>query len=119
MNRKRRRQQRIAVPLDEDKQGLSAHFGEAPYFYLATIQYKTGLLISEAYHRNPFAREEKGKGIKVSEWLLEKGVGSVYSPKGFKGRGPGYVFSDAGVEVVAAGGKTLEDIQQSFGNGKI
>ncbi len=107
-----------AVPLDEDKQGLSEHFGEAPYFYLATVRDKSGLLLSEAYHRNPFTREEKGKGIKISEWLLESGVDSVYSPKGFKGKGPGYVFSDAGVDVVVAEEKSLRDIQQSFGKGK-
>jgi cation diffusion facilitator family transporter len=107
-----------AVPLNEDKQGLSEHFGEAPYFYLATVQEKSGLLLSEAFHRNPFTQEEKGKGIKVSEWLLEKGVDSVYSPKGFKGKGPGYVFSDAGVDVITAEGKSLEDIQHCFGNGE-
>ncbi len=106
-----------AVPLNDDKQGLSEHFGEAPYFYLAIVREKTGLLISETYHRNPFAREEKGKGIKVSEWLLEKGVDTVYSPKEFKGKGPGYVFSDAGVEVAVTEGKSVEDILQSFGNG--
>jgi len=33
---------------------------------------KRAALLSEAYHWNPFARAEKGKGIKVSEWLLWK-----------------------------------------------
>ncbi len=74
------------MPLEEDKQGLSEHFGGAPYFYLATVSEKDGRLLSESYHRNPFALEEKGKGIKVSEWLLGKGVDTVYSPKGFKGK---------------------------------
>ncbi|MBC8461593.1 MAG: hypothetical protein H8D67_26760 [Deltaproteobacteria bacterium] len=69
---------------------------------------------SEAYHRNPFVGEEKGKGIKVSEWLLEKGVDTIYSPKGFKGEGPGYVFSDAGVDVIITNGRGMEEIKQSL-----
>jgi predicted Fe-Mo cluster-binding NifX family protein len=100
----------LAIPLKEDKQSLSEHFGEAPYFYLATIRERDGLLLAEAFHGNPFASEEKGKGIKVSEWLLAKGTDTVYSPKGFEGKGPGYVFSDAGVEVFLTNGRALEDI---------
>jgi len=103
-----------AVPLKEDNIGLSEHFGDAPYFYIVTVREKDGAFVSEAYHRNPFAGEEKGKGIKVSEWLLKKGVDTVYSPKGFKGKGPGYVFSDAGVDVIVTEGATLADIQGSI-----
>ena len=53
------------------------------------------------------------KGIKVSEWLLEKGVDTVYSPKGFKGKGPGYVFSDAGVDVIVSKG-SLSNIKSGL-----
>jgi len=73
-----------------------------------------GVLLSETYHSNPFMVEEKGKGIKVSEWLLEKGIDTVYSPKGFEGKGPGYVFSDAGVDVIMAEAMTLEDIRRNL-----
>jgi hypothetical protein len=43
--------------------------------------------------------------------LLEKGVDTVYTPKGFEGKGPGYVFSDAGVDVMLTGHKNLAAIQ--------
>jgi len=104
----------LAIPLEKDKQTISEHFGEAQYFYLPTVRERDGVILSEAYHRNPFVGEEKGKGIKVSEWLLEKQVDTVFSPKGFKGKGPGYVFSDTGVDVIVTNGKSLEDIQRSF-----
>jgi len=61
-----------------------------------------------------FAGEEKGKGIKVSEWLLAKGVDTVYTPKGFEGKGPGYVFSDGGVDVKLTGGRNLAAIQHEI-----
>jgi cation diffusion facilitator family transporter len=103
-----------AVPLKEDKSSVSEHFGDAPYFYIAKRRENDGTLLSEGYYQNPFAKEEKGKGIKVSNWLLENGVDMVYSPKGFEGRGPGYVFSDAGVKVVVMENERLEEIRQDF-----
>jgi cation diffusion facilitator family transporter len=102
-----------AIPLNEDKQTLSEHFGDAPYFYVATVRERDSVLISEAFHHNPFAGEEKGKGIKASEWLVKEGVDTVYSIKGFKGKGPGYVFSDAGVDMVITE-QSLQDIQQGL-----
>ena len=103
-----------AVPVIEDKTKIAEHFGSAPYFYVATKREKDGVLVSEAYLHNPASEDEKGKGIKVSEWLLDKGVDLVYSPKGFEGKGPGYVFSDAGVDVIVMEYKTLEDIKKEF-----
>jgi len=42
------------------------------------------------------------------------GVDIVYSPKGFKGKGPSYVFSDAGIEVIITESATLADINAIF-----
>ncbi len=97
-----------AVPLMGDKKTLSEHFGTAPWFKVTTLQGKDGALLSESYHYNPFAMEEKGKGIKVSEWLVGKGVDTVYSPKRLTGRGPAYVFSDAGIDVVGVLGTPIK-----------
>ena len=54
--------------------------------------------------------EEKGKGIKVSEWLLQNGVDTVYTRKTFDGKGPSYVFSNADVEVIITDNKTIDEI---------
>lgn len=105
-----------AIPLKQDRKVISDHFGDAPCFQLITVQNNDGSILSGEYCQNSFAKEEKGKGIKVSEWLLEKGVDTVCSPKGFKGSGPGYVFSDAGVDIIITDGKTLEDVLQDIYN---
>jgi len=102
------------MPLGEDKASLAEHFGSAPHFYIAGKRQKDGDIISEAYYHNPFRRDEKGKGIKVIEWLLENGVDCVYSPKELSGREPGYVFSDAGIEGMITDLKRLEDILKDF-----
>jgi len=64
--------------------------------------------------RNPYLNEEKGKGIKVSEWLLQNGVDTVYTRKTFDGKGPSYVFSNADVEVIITEDKTIDEIRQKL-----
>ncbi len=108
----KRESRTVAVPLQNDRRSISEHFGTAPYFYVVQVRERDGVMLSEAYETNPFAGEEKGKGIKVSEWLLSKGVDRVFTPRGFEGKGPGYVFSDAGVDVVVIRNKSLKAIQR-------
>jgi cation diffusion facilitator family transporter len=103
-----------AVPLMEDRNTVSGHFGDAPYFYLTTIKADEKRILSESYLRNSFAGEEKGKGIKVSEWLLEKGVDTIYTQKELKGKGPGYVFSDAMVDIIVTEAKTLPQVKENL-----
>jgi cation diffusion facilitator family transporter len=106
-----------AVPLDEDRQTLSEHFGEAPYFVLLRRSIPENALLEERILPNPYVHEEKGKGIKVSEWLLENGVDVVFTRKPFEGKGPSYVFSSAEAEVIVTESKTMEEIRRRFAEG--
>ncbi|NWG04269.1 MAG: cation diffusion facilitator family transporter [Syntrophaceae bacterium] len=103
-----------ALPVEEDKKRLSDHFGDAPYFYLVRISAEGHTIQEEKILRNPYVREEKGKGIKVSEWLLQNGVDSIYSRKTFDGKGPSYVFSNADVEVIITEDQTIDEIHQKL-----
>jgi cation diffusion facilitator family transporter len=96
-----------ALPMEEDKQRVSDHFGDAPYFYLLRISTEGHMVQEEKILRNPYLKEEKGKGIKVSEWLLQNGVDTVYTRKTFDGKGPSYVFSNADVEVIITEDRTI------------
>jgi len=59
---------------------------------------------------NPYQREDEGKGIKVSEWLLKQGADMVFTRKSFEGKGPFYVFSNARVEMVATSAERLHEL---------
>jgi len=100
-----------AVPVEEDKHKISEHFGDAPYFYLIQMRFQDHTIQEEKILRNPYLNEEKGKGIKVSEWLLQNGIDSVYTRKAFDGKGPSYVFSNADVEVIITEDKTIDEIR--------
>jgi cation diffusion facilitator family transporter len=103
-----------AVPLGADKRTLSDHFGEAPYFSLIRVRNSGDLVQEEKILTNPYMKEEKAKGIKVSEWLVEHGADTVFTRKSFDGKGPAYVFSSSEVEVIVTEAKTVEDVQQKY-----
>jgi len=103
-----------ALPMEEDKQRLSDHFGDAPYFYLIRMRTEDQNIEEEKILRNPYRKEEKGKGIKVSEWLLQNGVDKVYTRKSFDGKGPSYVFSNGDVEVMVTEDKTIDEIHRKL-----
>lgn len=106
-----------AIPLQEDKMSLSEHFGEAPYYYIVQMREKDRSIIEERILTNPFKDEEKGKGLKVSKWLLQQSVDTVHNSKSLEGKGPGYVFSDADVEIVVTEMKQLGNILQELQGG--
>lgn len=63
------------IPLAGDKRTISAHFGEAPFFRIFSLDRAGGGIIVEHVLANPYLQEEKAKGIRVAKWLLEKGIG--------------------------------------------
>jgi cation diffusion facilitator family transporter len=105
----------IALPVAADRMHLSEHFGEAPYFLLLTLKSEDGRLLEESWLSNPFQTAEKGKGIKVSEWLVSLGIDRIIAPKSFNHKGPYYVFSDNGVEMRQTEGRNLDEIKKSLG----
>lgn len=104
----------IALPMAEDRVHLSEHFGEAPYFLLLTLKSEDGRLLDESWLPNPFQAVEKGKGIKVSEWLVSLGIDGVITTKSFAHKGPYYVFSDNEVEMQQTEGGSLAEIKEEL-----
>jgi len=88
------------IPLTEEKNKISSHFGEAPWFMFVT--FKTGEKVAKKAEvmLNPYISEEKGKGILAAEFLIKKGIDVMIVKKDFASKGPAYVFSDSNVEVV-------------------
>ncbi len=86
-----------AIPLQEDKALISAHFGASPFFSFITI--KDCKILNEEVVSNPHSKETKRKGIMTSEWLIKKGVDVLLSKSSLEGKGAGYPLADAGVEI--------------------
>ena len=90
---------RYALPVVEVDGPVSEHFGEAPYFTILTLHKDDQSLVERRVITNPYRTLERGKGIRVAEWLVGQKVDVVMSREVLHGRGPAYVFRDAGVEL--------------------
>lgn len=100
---------RVAVPLTDSAGTLSSHFGEAPYFAWLVLATKTGELLKQETRTNPIDQAEKAKGILVAEWLIGEKVDLVVQNEPL-GKGPDYVFRDAGVRVEVWDVATLDEV---------
>jgi cation diffusion facilitator family transporter len=90
----------VAIPLADDRLTISEHFGEAPFFRLLSLQRTEGEIIEKTLLKNPYLSEEKAKGIKVANWLVEKGMDILISHHDQSGKGPGFVLGNAGAEIL-------------------
>jgi predicted Fe-Mo cluster-binding NifX family protein len=100
---------RYAAPLAEADGALSEHFGEAPYFALVRLRLSDSTVEERRMLANPFSQEERAKGIKVAEWLVDHKVDVVFLRESLRGKGPTYVFGDAAVEMRQTDAVTLDD----------
>ena len=105
-----------AVPLEyANQQRISRHFGEAPYFGLITVRIKDKKAIEQKVIANPFTQADHGKGILAAEFLNKHLVDVVITKESFEGKGPYYVFSNAGVDNLITDQGTVEKALESLG----
>jgi predicted Fe-Mo cluster-binding NifX family protein len=100
---------RYAVPLSDMSGTVSQHFGESPYFGLVTVHIADGQVAQQETRPNPHRDVEKAKGIRVAEWLVGLKTDLVLLRDDVQGRGPAYVFADAGVETHLTQATTLNE----------
>ena len=98
---------RYAVPLADPAGTVSQHFGEAPFFALATVRTADGQVERQEVLTNPHTAVDKAKGIRVGEWLVGLKTDIVLLREDVHGKGPAYVFADAGVETQLTRATTL------------
>ena len=108
-----------AVPMDGNQIDISDHFGDVPYFYFITLRKKDNSILEEKIVSNPYAQEKKGRGIKVSGWLIKNGVDVLVTRLRLEGRGPFYVLSEADIEIIPTQYKTIKEIKQALAKGDL
>jgi predicted Fe-Mo cluster-binding NifX family protein len=105
-----------AVPLEyANQQRISRHFGEAPYFGLITVRIKDKKAIEQKVIANPFTQADHGKGILAAEFLNKHLVDVVITKESFEGKGPYYVFSNAGVDNLITDQGMVEKALENLG----
>ena len=98
-----------AIPVADLAGAVSEHFGEAPYFAFVAVDRASGAIEEQHVRANPYRDEERAKGLRVAEWLTAQKVDRVIVPKSLEGKGPAYVFGEAGVEVERSDARTVAE----------
>jgi predicted Fe-Mo cluster-binding NifX family protein len=106
---------RYVIPLDDREGTVSRHFGDAPFFALADVRASERELLTSTIVDNPYLELEKGKGIRVSEFLVGQEMDFLVLREHTHGRGPEYVLRDAGVEVEMTDRERLEEVLRELG----
>lgn len=103
---------KFAVPLDNREGYISEHFGKAPYIALWNKRVMDNTVISTEVIKNPFVTLEKGKGIKLAEFIIEKGIDRLYIKEDFEGKGPQYTLSYAEVDLRKTDLSNVNDLME-------
>jgi len=74
-----------AIPLEEPEGTVSPHFGEAPFFTFIAVRTKDNTIVHQDVRINPHTELDRGKGIKVAEWLVEDDVDIIFLKEQFEG----------------------------------
>jgi len=106
----------LGLPLCEDRQTISDHFGEAPFFRLLTVRREDGAITEDSLLGNPFAQVKQGKGIMVANWLLEQGLDQIIVNQDLGSKGSGLALTNAGAEIRVVTEKNAEKILASVTN---
>jgi predicted Fe-Mo cluster-binding NifX family protein len=99
-----------ALPLADANGEISRHFGAAPYFALVEIDLQRKVVSRQEVLANPHKDLAKARGLKVAEFLLLHKPDVVITRENLSGKGPGYVFAEAGVETVQTEAGSLEEV---------
>ena len=101
--------QRFAFTLSNRDGEISEEFGKSVCFALVDVGKKQKTILQSRIIDNPYIEVEKGRGIKVAQLLLQYKPDVVVVKEDLEGKGPGYAFADAGIEVVQTTAKTMDE----------
>jgi cation diffusion facilitator family transporter len=104
-----------AFPLANLAGDMSEHFGGASYFALINQRISDLQVEKQEIILNPFTQLPKAKGIRVAEWLISLKVDRVVLKENLQGKGPEYVFKDAGVELIYTAAKSWYTALEELG----
>jgi cation diffusion facilitator family transporter len=103
------------VPLRDATGTVSQHLGKAPYFAVLELSTRDTALLRQEILANPHRELEKQKGLEVAKMLVGKGVDIILVKESLDGKGPAYVFAEAGVQTRLTQAETLEQILTELG----
>jgi cation diffusion facilitator family transporter len=110
---------RYGVPLEDAGGTISLHFGDAPFFALTTIRQDDGTVAEQHVAANTCLENERGKGLRVAEWLVDQKIDAVILRATLRGSGPYYCFAYSGIKMLKTEALTLQKALEHARLGKL
>lgn len=102
---------RVAAPLTANSSTVAEDFGKAMYFGVFEIRAKDRVILQQDIQENPFQTVEKGRGLKIAEWLINQKVDAVVSREDLSHKGSGFALSASGVKIIKI---SSDDLNQAL-----
>jgi cation diffusion facilitator family transporter len=103
-------QQRYVITLSNREGQVSQDFGKSTYFALVDIDSTEKMIVRQEIVANPYREVEKGRGIKVAEFLLTYKPDVIIAGESLTHKGPGYALNDAGTVIRQTEAKSLDEL---------
>ncbi len=101
---------RLALPVMDLQGNLNTNFGEAPYFAFVDLEGEKQEIVEHNIRSNQYHSHPKGRGIKVANWLVEQKVDQIILKEDIAGKGPAYLFENAGINIITTEKKNLTEV---------
>jgi len=101
---------RVAIPVTGPDGTVAAEFGSAPFFALLDVRVSDRSVIAEHIVANAQADNEKGRGLKVAEWLVSQGADIVVAQEDIADKGSGYALRAHGVMTARTQATTADEV---------
>lgn len=104
--------QRYVITLSNNEGKISEDFGKSTHFALTDIDTINRKVIRQEIISNPYYNPEKSKGtgIKIAEFILQYKPDILIVRESLSGKGPGYAFNNAGVEIKQTNATTIDEL---------
>lgn len=104
----------VFMPTDEGGKRISDYFGKSSHITNAKYDRESRRYHDLTTEVNPFQREEENRGIKLADYIMNKGADTVCCREDLHNKGPGLMFHRFGVDTRKTGETDLEVLMQDY-----
>ncbi len=98
----------IYVPTDESGKKISDYFGKSTHFTSLKYDRETRQSADVKTEINPYQGDEKNRGIKLAEYIIDSGADTVCCREDLHDKGPGLMFHRFGIDTRKTDETSLE-----------
>jgi predicted Fe-Mo cluster-binding NifX family protein len=104
----------VFIPTDESGKKISTHFGQSTHITRLKYDRESRRYSDSVTESNLFQKEEKHRGIMLSEHIIDKGGDTVCCKEDLHDKGPGLMFYRFGIDARKTDEDDMETLLQDY-----